>query len=119
MSADPAGSWLGEVAVVYTAEKRIVIATTPSRRLTALHPSIIQYPGTEKESHALAKECQRQSRSDAAWDLPDILDARHGTLVWTAALALAGYLLGQAYSVVFDYVDPISTAILVLLVVAY
>lgn len=42
-----------------------------------------------------------------------------GTLAWTSALALAGYLLGQAYSVVSDYVDPISTAVLVILVVAY
>lgn len=42
-----------------------------------------------------------------------------GTLAWTAALALAGYLLGQAYSVVSGYVDPISTAVLVILVAAY
>jgi membrane protein DedA with SNARE-associated domain len=42
-----------------------------------------------------------------------------GTLAWTAALALAGYLLGQAYSLVSAYVDPISTAILVILVAAY
>jgi membrane protein DedA with SNARE-associated domain len=42
-----------------------------------------------------------------------------GTLIWTAALALAGYLLGQAYSVVADYVDPVSTAVLVLIVIAY
>lgn len=42
-----------------------------------------------------------------------------GTLAWTAALALSGYLLGQAYSVVSDYVDPISTGVLVILVAAY
>jgi membrane protein DedA with SNARE-associated domain len=42
-----------------------------------------------------------------------------GTLLWTAALALAGFLLGQAYSVIQDYVDPISTAVLVILVGVY
>lgn len=42
-----------------------------------------------------------------------------GTLAWTAALTLAGYLLGQAYSVVSHYVDPISTAVLVILVAVY
>ena len=42
-----------------------------------------------------------------------------GTLIWTAALAMAGFLLGQAYSVVQDYVDPISTAVLAILVVIY
>lgn len=42
-----------------------------------------------------------------------------GTLLWTAALAFAGFLLGQAYSVIQDYVDPISTAMLVILVGVY
>lgn len=42
-----------------------------------------------------------------------------GTLVWTAALALAGYLLGQAYSVIQDFVDPVSTAVLIILVGYY
>ncbi len=42
-----------------------------------------------------------------------------GTLLWTAALASAGFLLGQAYSVIQDYVDPISTAVLVTLVGVY
>lgn len=42
-----------------------------------------------------------------------------GTLIWTSALAVAGYLLGQAYSVVADYVDPVSTGVLVLLVLIY
>jgi membrane protein DedA with SNARE-associated domain len=42
-----------------------------------------------------------------------------GTLLWTAALASAGFLLGQAYSVIQDYVDPISTAVLVILVGVY
>lgn len=42
-----------------------------------------------------------------------------GTLVWTAALALAGYFLGQAYSVIQDFVDPVSTAVLIILVGYY
>ncbi|MEB2846695.1 DedA family protein [Rhizobiales bacterium RZME27] len=42
-----------------------------------------------------------------------------GTLLWTAALALAGFLLGQAYDVIERYVDPISTAVLVILVALY
>ncbi|MCK8781701.1 DedA family protein [Rhizobium sp. NTR19] len=42
-----------------------------------------------------------------------------GSVIWTAALAFAGYGLGQAYEVVKDYVDPISTGIFVIIVVAY
>ena len=42
-----------------------------------------------------------------------------GTLIWTSALAVAGYLLGQAYSVVADYIDPVSTGVLILLVGIY
>lgn len=42
-----------------------------------------------------------------------------GTLLWTAALALAGFLLGQAYDIIQKYVDPVSTAVLVILVVLY
>lgn len=42
-----------------------------------------------------------------------------GTLAWTSALAIAGYVLGQAYSVVADYVDPVSTGVLVVLVAIY
>ena len=39
--------------------------------------------------------------------------------MWTTALAMAGYLLGQAYETVSDYIDPISTAVLVGLVGVY
>ncbi|MFP5078082.1 DedA family protein [Rhizobium sp. YIM 134829] len=42
-----------------------------------------------------------------------------GTVIWTAGLALAGYLLGQAYDVVSHYVDPVSTAIAIGLVLFY
>lgn len=42
-----------------------------------------------------------------------------GTLLWTAALALAGFLLGQAYDVIEKYVDPVSTAVLAILFAFY
>ncbi|MET0358912.1 MAG: DedA family protein, partial [Pararhizobium sp.] len=42
-----------------------------------------------------------------------------GTVAWTSGLALAGYLLGQAYDVVSTYVDPVSTGIFVLIVLFY
>jgi membrane protein DedA with SNARE-associated domain len=42
-----------------------------------------------------------------------------GTVVWTAGLALAGYLLGQAYDVVSAYVNPVSTGVFVLIVLIY
>jgi len=42
-----------------------------------------------------------------------------GTIVWTAALALAGFLLGQAYDIIENYVDPVSTTVLVILVATY
>ncbi|MGJ7043144.1 membrane protein DedA with SNARE-associated domain [Shinella sp. BE166] len=42
-----------------------------------------------------------------------------GTLIWTTALAMAGYILGQAYDQVADYVDPVSTAVLIILVCWY
>ncbi|MDQ1199161.1 DedA family protein [Agrobacterium sp. SORGH_AS 787] len=42
-----------------------------------------------------------------------------GTLMWTAALALAGFLLGRAYDVIEKYVDPVSTAVLLILVALY
>lgn len=42
-----------------------------------------------------------------------------GTLLWTAALALAGFLLGQAYSTIQDYVDPVSTTVLIIFVGYY
>ncbi|WGF90828.1 DedA family protein [Marinivivus vitaminiproducens] len=42
-----------------------------------------------------------------------------GTVIWTTALAMAGYLLGQAYDTVSAFVGPISNGIFVLLVVYY
>ena len=40
-------------------------------------------------------------------------------MIWTAGLALAGYVLGQAYDVVSSYVDPVSTTIAIGLVLFY
>ena len=42
-----------------------------------------------------------------------------GTLFWTAALAYAGYVLGERFSVVSDWLNPVSTAILVGLAALY
>ncbi|TDK31240.1 DedA family protein [Rhizobium deserti] len=42
-----------------------------------------------------------------------------GSVIWTATLALAGYGLGQAYETVKNYVDPIATTVLCLLIIAY
>jgi membrane protein DedA with SNARE-associated domain len=42
-----------------------------------------------------------------------------GTVLWTTALAMAGYLLGQAYHTVSTYVGPVSNGILVLIVAYY
>lgn len=42
-----------------------------------------------------------------------------GTTAWTAMLAIAGYLLGQRYTAVGRYLGPISTGIIVGLVLWY
>lgn len=42
-----------------------------------------------------------------------------GSLAWTAALALAGYVLEDHYAVVADYVDPASKAVLGAVVLLY
>lgn len=42
-----------------------------------------------------------------------------GTLLWSGLLAWAGYLLQSGYHKVADYVGPVSTAILVAIVLAY
>lgn len=42
-----------------------------------------------------------------------------GTTAWTAMLATAGYVLGQRYTAVDRYLGPISTAIIVTLVLLY
>ena len=42
-----------------------------------------------------------------------------GTLIWTSILATGGYWLQANYALVADYVDPVSTAVVVLLAVIY
>jgi membrane protein DedA with SNARE-associated domain len=50
---------------------------------------------------------------------PFVLWSTIGTTAWTTILATAGYLLGQRYGAVERYVGPISTAIIVVLVLWY
>lgn len=42
-----------------------------------------------------------------------------GTIVWTGILTFAGYLLHEGYAVVEDWVDPVSTGVVVLAVLIY
>ncbi|WP_249740649.1 DedA family protein [Agrobacterium rubi] len=42
-----------------------------------------------------------------------------GSVIWTAALAFAGFGLGQAYAVVKDYINPVATGVLVLMIAFY
>lgn len=42
-----------------------------------------------------------------------------GTVAWTAALSVAGFLLGQRYTAVDRYLGPVSTAIVVVLLLWY
>lgn len=42
-----------------------------------------------------------------------------GTAGWTTILSLAGYALGSQYEAVSGWIDPVSLAVLVLIVVAY
>ena len=42
-----------------------------------------------------------------------------GTVIWTTALACAGWVLGKAFTDVEKVLGPLSTAIIVLIVVAY
>lgn len=42
-----------------------------------------------------------------------------GSLIWTSILALAGYLLHAEYKRVAEYVDPVSTAVVVGVVLIY
>ena len=42
-----------------------------------------------------------------------------GTALWTTLLALAGYGLGERYGEIVHWIDPVSTAIVVLIVLAW
>jgi len=50
---------------------------------------------------------------------PFLLWSTLGTIAWTTALTVAGYLLGQRYTAVERYVGPVSTGIIVVLVLWY
>ncbi|XUY28413.1 DedA family protein [Agrobacterium sp. rho-8.1] len=42
-----------------------------------------------------------------------------GSVIWTAALAFAGFGLGQAYGMVKDYINPVATGVLVVMIAVY
>lgn len=42
-----------------------------------------------------------------------------GTVVWTAALAISGYVMGQNYARVGGFVEPVSNAMLIVAAVIY
>ncbi len=50
---------------------------------------------------------------------PFLLFTTLGTVIWTSALALAGYVMEAHYAAVSDWVDPVSTAVVVIVVVGY
>ncbi|PTQ07317.1 alkaline phosphatase [Sphingomonas oleivorans] len=51
--------------------------------------------------------------------LPFLIWSTLGTLGWTTLLATAGYLLGQNYAEVDHYLGPVSTGVIVLLILWY
>lgn len=51
--------------------------------------------------------------------IPFLLYSTIGTLVWTSALLIAGYMLGSQYGMIGQYVDMASKVILGLVVVLY
>lgn len=51
--------------------------------------------------------------------LPFLLYSTIGTLLWTSLLAGAGYLLESSYKAVSEYLNPVSTGVVVLLVAYY
>ena len=42
-----------------------------------------------------------------------------GTTIWTALLAIAGYMLGRAYADAAKYLDPVATGVMAVLVLLY
>ncbi|AFY47874.1 putative membrane-associated protein [Nostoc sp. PCC 7524] len=50
--------------------------------------------------------------------LPFLLYSTAGTLLWVGLLSYAGYVLGQNYQLVKQYLSPISVVVLVILVVS-
>jgi membrane protein DedA with SNARE-associated domain len=48
-----------------------------------------------------------------------IVYSTFGSLLWTALLAAAGYVLESQYDKVSDYLDPLSIAVMVFIIAAY
>lgn len=51
--------------------------------------------------------------------LPFLLYSTIGSLIWTSLLAASGYLLQSQYALVEQYVDPLSKAVVVLVLAVY
>ncbi|NAZ35927.1 DedA family protein [Rubellimicrobium sp. CFH 75288] len=51
--------------------------------------------------------------------LPFLLYTAAGASIWTAGLAVAGWLLGSQYALVEDYVDPFAALVLFVAAVVY
>jgi membrane protein DedA with SNARE-associated domain len=51
--------------------------------------------------------------------IPFLIWSTIGTAAWTAALASAGYVLGSRYTEVDAYIGPVSTAIIVAILLGY
>ncbi len=51
--------------------------------------------------------------------VPFLLYSTAGTVLWTSFLALAGYWLESGYTAVAEYLDPVSTAVVVVLLAVY
>ena len=51
--------------------------------------------------------------------LPFLLYSTAGSLIWSSALALAGFVLQKQYLVVAQYLDPVSKGVIAFIVAAY
>jgi membrane protein DedA with SNARE-associated domain len=51
--------------------------------------------------------------------MPFLAYSTAGSLIWTALLAVAGFILDAQYTVVANYIDPVSKIILVLFMAGY
>lgn len=51
--------------------------------------------------------------------LPFLLYSTVGSLIWTGLLAVSGFMLEKQYTVVADYVDPVSKLVVILVIAIY
>jgi len=51
--------------------------------------------------------------------VPFLVFTALGSALWTSGLTLAGYILESQYEVVEHWLDPLSTGVLVLVIVVY